>query len=163
MKSFKELMNIDQMALDQEWLHQPGLFMRYASELSEASRDCDKQKEKLETVKSELMLDISKDPEKYGLQKTTQALMDATLQTMEDYQKEVQEYIDKKYEKDMLLNAVRALEQRKSALENLVKLHGQNYFSSPVSSEEHREKIQELKKNFTSDIIKERRRRRSED
>ena len=36
-----------------------------------------------------------------------------------------------KYESDMAKGAVRALESKKDALENLVKLHGQQYFAGP--------------------------------
>lgn len=41
------------------------------------------------------------------------------------------DYINAKYDVDMCQAACWAFQERKAALENLVKLHGQNYFAGP--------------------------------
>ena len=44
---------------------------------------------------------------------------------------------------DMIQAAVIALDHRKSALERMVSLHGQNYFSTPVISGEGKDNVEE--------------------
>jgi hypothetical protein len=42
------------------------------------------------------------------------------------------EVIEVRYDYDMSRSALSAIDSKKSALENLVKLHGQNYFAGPT-------------------------------
>ena len=56
------------------------------------------------------------------------------------------EVIDARYEFNTAKGAVRAVDQRKESLENLVRLHGQHYFAGPkiprdLSSEVEQHKI----------------------
>ena len=161
---FKEDIKIDEFALDKEWIKQPRLFAGYCEELANADRDVGKAKEKLEVVRAELLRDIIDNPSNFGLEKTTQAMIDAVIITDGRYI-EAQSYLNTLlYEKNMIQNAVRAMDMKKSALENLVKLHGQNYFSTPVSSGEHQEAVHEIKKDSAREIVKDRKRsRRRED
>ena len=48
----------------------------------------------------------------------------------------MEEYQNAEYEYSILNTAVKALEQKKSALENLVKLHLGGYFSEPAQDKE---------------------------
>ena len=47
------------------------------------------------------------------------------------YKKANEEFLNAKYEVDVAQAAVVAMSQRKDALENLVRLHGQQYFAGP--------------------------------
>jgi hypothetical protein len=49
-----------------------------------------------------------------------------------------------RHKASVLKVAVTALDQRKKALEKLVDLHGQDYFSTPRAKGENREKMEEL-------------------
>lgn len=122
---------IDESALDVEWLDQPRLFLKYAKHLAECRRKLDIAKEELELVKAELDKDIRSNPDKYELSKITESVVQNTIVLQKRYIKAVQNLNDVKYEVDIALAAVRAFEQRKDALENLVKLHGQQYFAGP--------------------------------
>ena len=48
-----------------------------------------------------------------------------------NYKEASQELIDTKYKAEMVRAAVSAIEHRKDALENLVRLYGQQYFAGP--------------------------------
>ena len=128
---YEKDIRIDETALDIEWLEQPRLFMQYARHSAEASRDLDKAKENLDIVKAEIDLKIRSNPEKYGLEKVTETAIQNTILTNKQYQETNQAMLDARYEAEMAKGAVRAMEQRKDALENLVRLHGQQYFAGP--------------------------------
>jgi len=128
---YEQDLTIDDSALDIEWLEQPRLMMKYIRYASQTSRDLDKAKENLDIVKAEMDLKIRSNPEKYGLEKITEAAIQNTILTSKQYQEVNQTMLDARYEAEMAKGAVRAMEQRKDALENLVRLHGQQYFAGP--------------------------------
>ena len=129
--NYEQDITIDDSALDIEWLEQPQLMIKYIRHASQTSRDLDKAKENLDIVKAEIDLKIRSNPEKYGLEKVTEAAIQNTILTSKQYQEVNQTMLDVKYEAEMAKGAVRAMEQRKDALENLVRLHGQQYFAGP--------------------------------
>ncbi len=55
--------------------------------------------------------------------------------------------IDAQYEYQMAQGAVQAVEQRKSALENLVKLYGQGYFAGPKTPRDISSEVLKDQKN----------------
>ena len=128
---FSKDMSIDESALDVEWLNQPRLLMAYSKELAEARKKLEKSKQKLEVVKAELDKDIRSNPDKYELSKITEGVVANTILLQSQYQEVNEALLDEQYEFDMLRNAVSAINMRKEALENLVKLHGMNYFAGP--------------------------------
>lgn len=117
--------------LDVEWLEQPRLMIRYAQIASKAKKEMDMAKERLETVRAELDRDIRSDPGRYALTKITESVVQSTVISQSEYKEAMQDYIDAQYEFNMTKYAVQAMEQRKKALENLVILHGQQYFAGP--------------------------------
>lgn len=145
--NYEKDMYIDENALDIEFLEQPSLMTRYSQLLADARRDRDLAKEALELAKAEINLDIRDNPEKYGLEKVTDKAVEACI-LMEDSYKEAQkEFNDANYEVNLLFGVVSAIDHRKSALENLVKLHGQNYFAGPQVPHD----IHELRKKKTDE------------
>lgn len=130
--NFEEDIRIDESALDVEWLLQPELMMNYSREAAKARKRVDKSKEALDVVKAELDRDIRSNPENYGISKITESVVSNTIILAEEYQEAAKDLIQAKYEADLTSSAVRAVEQRKNALENMVKLHGQQYFAGPI-------------------------------
>lgn len=122
---------IDESSLDLEWIEQPSLFMKYAIHSASMRREVDKMKQAVDIAKADADSKIRNHPEKYKLEKITEAAVSNLILKEEDYVKAYQKYLDAKYESDIAQAAVIAFEQRKSALENLVKLHGQSYFAGP--------------------------------
>lgn len=122
---------IDESALDIEWLRQASLTFQYGTHQAKMKRIVDRKKEELDLVKAELDKKIRSKPEHYKIDKVTEAVVQATIIQQEDYQEINTELIDARYELEIASAALRALEQKKSALENLVRLNGQNYFAGP--------------------------------
>ena len=126
MMDFEKDMQIDQGRLDEEWLNQPGLFMRYAKLAAQAKARLDRAKENVKIIRSECIKDA-----KERLEKPTAQLIEADYRTRTKYIRAKEEAIDAEYSYNILDSAVFALQQRKMALENLVRLLGQEYFAAP--------------------------------
>lgn len=122
---------INEGDLDLEWLEQPSLFMKYARHLAEMRRNLDEEKQRLDIVRADLDKQIREHPEKFKIEKVTEGAIQSAILTEGSYNIAYKKYLDVKYEADMAQAAVQAFNQRKEALENLVKLNGQNYFASP--------------------------------
>jgi hypothetical protein len=105
--------------------------VKYSRKLAEAKLERDLHKEALEFTRADLDRKIREDPDKYGLVKVTESALSSTILLNEKYQEKSSNFHDANFEVNLLQGVVNAVEQRKSALENLVRLHGQNYFSGP--------------------------------
>jgi hypothetical protein len=128
---YVEDIRIDESALDVEWLRQASLTFQYGKHQATMKRIVDRKKEELDLVRAELDKKIRSKPEHYKIDKITEAVVQATIIQQDDYQEINSELIDARYELEIASAALRALEQKKSALENLVRLNGQNYFAGP--------------------------------
>lgn len=128
---YEKDMKIDPNALDVEWLEQPNLMMKYGRIAAQTKVDMDMAKEKLEVVKAELDKDIRLNPEKYDIAKLTESVVTNTIILQPEYKEASEVYIKASYEFNMARYAVQAISDRKDALENLVKLHGMQYFAGP--------------------------------
>jgi hypothetical protein len=123
--------NIDETSLDIEWLDQPRLMLRYTRHLAEMEKRLDQAKENLDVVKAELDRMVRSKPEDFAIQKVTEAVVQNTILEDSRYLKANQGVIEAKYELNIAKGAVKSMEQRKDALENMVRLHGQQYFAGP--------------------------------
>lgn len=123
---------IDGEALDQEWLNQPRLLMQYARHSALMRKRLEEAKQSLDIAKAEADKMIRTNPEKYGIEKVTETVVANAVLKEEGYQEAYTDFLNAKYEADMASSAVNAFEHRKSALENLVRLYGQQYFAGPT-------------------------------
>jgi len=123
--------SIDQSALDVEWLDQPILMKRYGERAAKARLELDQAKDQLDFVKAKLEGQMRSDPDKFALPKVTDAVIKAALLIYSDCIEAQDDYNKAKYDAEIARVAVAAIDQKKSALENLVKLHGQMYFAGP--------------------------------
>ncbi len=128
--TYEQDLAIDETALDIEWLGQPQLMLKYTGLQASARRSVDKTKEKLNVVKAGLDKTIRSDLIASG-DKMTETIILNTIIIHKDYKKVVKKLINVQYEYEMVKGAVQACDQRKTTLENLVKLHGQQYFAGP--------------------------------
>lgn len=123
---------IDPQALDVEWLRQSDLFMKWAERAIAARFEADRLKLKAEVVEAEVELTIRKNPKAYDItDRVTEAAVKATVAAHRRCLKAHTAYLRARDEAAMLDKAVTAMEIKKRALEKLVELHGQQYFSSP--------------------------------
>jgi hypothetical protein len=163
--------DIDQ--LEVEWLNQPHRYMKYAKlcidaekERQEAKQFFDLKKAILgETIREEFAT-ISDDLKKQGI-KITESFITSKILQHKEYQKAQDSYNKRCYEHDILKVAVESFQQRKGALENLVKLALAEWFSTPTepkSIEKIRQKsIDEIDEIIIKDLNNNKKRRRIND
>ena len=153
---YEKDLKIDESALDVEWLEQPRLMMRYAKHAAQMKLNRDMAKEEVDYVRAELDKAVRSEPEAFGIAKPTEGAVSSAIIDHEKYKKTTKKYLQAKFEYEVAKGAVSAFEQRKSSLENLVKLHGQQYFAGPsiprdLSKEwEEREKQKDVNKKIAS-------------
>lgn len=129
---YQKDLHIDESALDVEWLNQPMLMMKYSKELASAERDVARIKEKQSIIRAELDRDIRLNPERFKIDsKVTEAVVSNTILLEKSHKEISEELIEAWYEVRMVKGAVEAVQQRKDALQDLVRLHGQRYFAGP--------------------------------
>ena len=131
MKEYKEDVRIDEQSLDVEWLNQAELMLKYAGIRSQCRFDYDEAKEELEIKYAELDKEIRSNPDEFGVAKITDKVVHNTILLQEEYQDGMKDVRRAKYELDMAGAAVDAISHKKSSLEKLVYLHGQQYFAGP--------------------------------
>jgi len=129
--NYEQDMTIDVDALDVEWAGQARLMMQYAKHAAKIRLEVERKKEELDIVRAGLDKDIRIDPERFSIFKLTESVVSSTIITQREYMEVNEEFLLLQYESNMAQGAVRALEGKKTALENLVKLHGQQYFAGP--------------------------------
>lgn len=131
MKDFDEKIHIDKGNLDTEWLQQSELYYEISTELADAKREYEDIKLEIDIKTGELYKDIKSNPEKYGLDKVTEAAISSCLPTVSELIELKRSFIKSKHNVDIIQAGVNAFEMKKKALENLVYLHGQSYFAEP--------------------------------
>jgi hypothetical protein len=129
--NYEQDVSIDETALDVEWLQQANLMYKYARYQAETKKAMDEAKERLDFIRAKLEMDIRANPENYGLSKVTESAIASTILLQPEYQEASKKYVEARYENDMTVAAVRAIDQKKTALENLVKLLSVSYFAGP--------------------------------
>ena len=131
MDTFKEELAIDHNALDIEWIEQPKRFFEVAEQATEAKREVERTKLALEIAEATLDNAIRTNLAEYGIAKITEGAIKSAIVVSKMYQDACNANSNAQYTNNMLQAAVQAWDQRKRALENLVTLHGQNYFAGP--------------------------------
>ena len=127
---YEQDVSIDETALDVEWLQQANLMYKYARYHAETKKAVDEAKEDGFHL-SRTSKGIRANPENYGLSKVTESAIASTILLQPEYQESSKKYIEAKYENDVAVAAVRAIDQKKTSLENLVKLLSVSYFAGP--------------------------------
>ena len=140
--SYEKDLQIEEYSLEKEWLKQPSLFLKYSEKTAEADSIRKKAKENLDVISAEIDLAIRHEAAEEG-EKITEKIVSNRVILNKEYQEALKEVRESDYNYALLIAAVRAMDQKKAALENLVKLLMAGYFSSPSHTEED--------KDFTTD------------
>ena len=135
---------VDHRALDEQWEEQPAFFLEYAVKLADANAKVDEAKDELEHLRARLDAEIRAAAVLRG-SKTTEAAIVSSIVLDSDYARAQTILREAQAEAAFLKAEVAALDQRKAALENLVRLHGQEYFALPAASPEDRAAYQTKK------------------
>jgi hypothetical protein len=142
-------LQIDQDALDHEWVQQPEFYHEAAVKAANARLELDDSKNELEVVRAELYFDITANPEKYKLAKTTEAAIQAQLVLCDEYKTAMEAVNTAKHKQSICDALVQACDQKKRALENLVSLRLADYYSSPKVRESDRDKVEAMEKSVS--------------
>lgn len=140
------MFDIDELALVQEWMGQPALYNRQSRKYAKARLLQAEAKAELDLVRAKLDLAIRQNPDDYNLDRVTEGSVAATILMQKKYKTALKNLNDATYAVNLLQGVVESLDQRKKALENLVRLHGQNYFATPHAEGVGLEVVEELKK-----------------
>ena len=138
--------------LDAEFLNHAEIFMKYAKASAQASREAKYAEERVKTLRSEIIRDEKRDNPKH-----TETTLEAAYRNDSEYKEAKAECIEAQFKADLLANAVYAFQARKVALENLVRLHGQEYYSSPKTPHdlpEAAERLNDAKERGTEQRIR---------
>lgn len=124
-------LDIDQDALDVEWLNQSRDYFEWATHLAESRHQLDQAKLTRDIVKADLSKCIRENPADFELEKVTESQVTNAILLQDEYQDAESKVHECSYAVRLAEAAVQAMDHRRKALENLVFLHGQNYFSEP--------------------------------
>lgn len=122
---------IDEHNLWEELLRQPMLYQKWSKLLADANLNVSRKKLAHDIAKAEMEHSIRKDPQGYDINKLTETQVASMAIQQPSVKKAKQRYNNAMHDRDVKMSAVAAMSQRKSSLENLCFLHGQNYFSEP--------------------------------
>ena len=142
--------DIDENRLVQEWVKQPKFVFDIAIQMKDANRAPSEAKANLEVVKAEVSKDIRANPEAYDIDKLTEKVVETTTIQQTEYNDSLTIMLDAKEDVDVVHAALNAAEHKKRALEALVSLHGQNYFSTPQAKEDDAKEYIENEKKRVS-------------
>jgi len=131
--NYERDIRIDETALDVEWLEQASLAIRYGRYWVDCKRRLIEAEEKMKVIRAELVKRANSDPMKFcNKDKPNAADIEAYYRNHPRHKAAKEEWITAQYEADMAEIAKNEISfTRKVALENLVKLHGQQYFAGP--------------------------------
>jgi len=126
-------LHIDCEALDIECLNQANLAWKYINLAHQARKKARQAEEYLKTIRSELIAKVNKDSEGcVNKAKPNVHDIEAYYRTHKQYKAAKTEMIDAQLEADLVQQGKDLFVfQRKASLENLINLHGQQYFAGP--------------------------------
>jgi len=122
---------IDPDALDVEWIAQADLTGSYCRHAADIENEVRELKIQLDVVKAELDKAIRERPEDFGVSKITETVVSNTILLQSEFQKAQSQVNKALHELDYAKSGVRSMGTKEKALENLVRLHGQQYFAGP--------------------------------
>jgi len=155
-RDFNEDIAIDKYNLVDELTEQPQLYYEWAKQQSIAAADVADAKDKLDLTRSKVELKIRANPGLYRLaEKPTEPMIRAAVNTNVKVKRANKRYLETVRIESLLKKAERAFEHRKKALEGLVSLNMQFWYSTPKTSSNVEQEIDQ------SNLLKRARKKRS--
>lgn len=141
--------DFDEMRLDREWKQQSDRYFNIGKMLAGAKSDHDELECALKLAKAEIDFDIRNNPNSYGISKITEAAVESSVLRSDRVQGLLKQIREARHECDILTAALEAMQHRKRALENMVRLHMTNYCSEPVADAAAGQELQEMSRQTT--------------
>lgn len=131
--NYEEDIRIDDSALDLEWLEQASLAMKYGRHYAICRKRLTEAEEKIKITRAELIAEANADPVGCcNKDKPNAADIEAYYRNNKRHKEAKENWVTAQFELDMAEIAKNEISYtRKVALENLVRLHGQQYFAGP--------------------------------
>ena len=156
---FEKDVRIDADSLEVEWTRQPELTHKYGLELARARAEADRTKEALALIEAETKAAIRANPAKFGIEKVTEGAINEAVTISDGYRAATADHLKAKADQDIIQAGLNAIYAKKDALENLVRLLGQNYFAAPTVphniTEEVRKRMEAAKSDTATVRVKE--------
>ena len=130
-KDFRDDLNINRFKLEDECEKQPSLYGYWADLLSDARARKDAEEDRLDLISAEIELQYRSMDTLPGKIKSTEAAIKACMSGNEKLETQRAKVRAAKAEIYHLEVAVKALEQKKSSLDNLVTLFTKGFYSQP--------------------------------
>jgi len=127
----KNELTINLNHLERACQKQPQLLQKWGSNKAELTKKRKNKENELKIKKAEKCREIRRNPRAFGLDKVTEKALDDICLLDLTIQKIIRDLHELEYEEDMSDIMVKSLQDRRTQLENLVKLHGQMYWSKP--------------------------------
>lgn len=143
--NYEKDVSIEPDALDLEWIFHPKNYAKWAELSASADKIVRDKKEELEKIYAEVDLEIRSSGEG-SEKKLTENLIRAKIITDNRYIEAQISHNDAIYNSNICTAAVKSLDHKKTALENLVKLWAGSYFAGPREPRDITEKYQSQKK-----------------
>ena len=128
-QDFRDDLRINKFKLEEECEKQPSLYGYWANELSDIRAEKDQAEDKLDLLEANVELNYRTNPPE-GM-KVTEATIKSMVESNAEIQKQKEIVRDKKSKLYHFETAVKALEQKKSSLDNLVTLFVKGFYSQP--------------------------------
>lgn len=141
--------SVDKHRLDAELEVQARYVMRYALLLADAEEDYELAVQGRKTVDAELDREVRLNPDRFGIVKVTEKAVEVAVLLDPRYKEAHRKEVEAQHALTVLKNAIKALDHRKSVVENLVQLHFAGYFARPKVPAQDREVLQE---SLTRDV-----------
>ena len=124
-----DLFVLDPNRLDMEWGLQARFYRKEAEKMADLRRKFEEAKADRDVALAEMSQKVRTNPAVYGLEKTTEASVGEVVTAKT--RKVEQSVIEAQHDYDVQKALVEAIDHRKSALENLVKLRLAAYYADP--------------------------------
>lgn len=132
---------IDKDKLDEELVRQPLVLKRSGDRLADAKAMVEELKRVLELKEASLSRRVRANPTTHGLKSSTESAIKEFVACNEEIQALRKRHIQLKHTVDLCVSLVSATSQRKTLLENLVRLFLADYFAAPALSSEMNEVV----------------------
>ena len=123
---------IDKYRLDEEWVRQPGEYLRWSMKAADAQKAYDLSKAELDAAVADLNKEIRDRPEDYGLEKITDKAIENTIPACPEYKLATRKVAEARYALEVAKGVVTAFEHRKRSLTFLSELLIRDYYSQSI-------------------------------
>lgn len=134
----ESVLDIDLLNLEKDWVHHPRLMEKYSNKVANARLDQKVFKSSLEVYSAELYIKIRKKATEQDA-KPSETTIKSLIAMDKGMKSRNSQLFELEHRVDILQGMVASIVDRRRALEKLVDLHGQQYFSAPRSPQNDRE------------------------